>query len=229
MKKIIAATLAVYGALVATQSVQSRNVAKDSATTQQHHSGDGSVLLIGDYTAFCFFQFPGAGLADMRNINVNGHTQQVVHLRAQGGGANAQAFVNNLDKVATTITSPISFTVVKGNARRLLTVVKYIPHGETETVSQSFVTPDAIAKEEGELLLIANGNGSYSIPLGNGGIPQGSQLTYFQFLQLGASDNCNKHVSNINHLQINRRFVGISADPSDSCEHNCVDDTGAEE
>jgi hypothetical protein len=96
-------------------------------------------------------------------------------------------------------------------------------------VQRSFGTPDSKVAGEGAFLFIVNGNNNYSIPLGSDGIPEGAQLTFFQFLELGNENNCNKRVSNINHLQINRQFVGIATDPADSCEHNCDDASGTEE
>jgi hypothetical protein len=232
MKKAVAMTLAILSALIATQGVQARNIAKSGATTQQHHSGNGSVLTLGDYEAACFDG--GAALAETRNITVNGHSQQTVHLRAQQS-TEASAFITNLDKVTTVINSPINFSVVKGNGRFFLVTLDYIPHGGTQAddVEVNFLTPDSALKNamftEETLFLIDNGHGNYSVPVGTNGIPQGAKLTFFALNQIANEDNCSVHGSDINHLQINRTFVGISTDPSSSCGIDCRTDGGGGE
>jgi hypothetical protein len=233
MKKAVAMTLAVLSALITTQSVQARNTANSGGTTQQHHSGEGSVLTLGAYETACFGQ-SGAAFADTRNITVNGHSQQTVHIRAQSQTV-ARAFVTNLDTVTTVIDSTINFTVVKGNAKFLLITLDYIPHGgiQADEVEVNFLTPDSALKNamftEETLFLIDNGHGNYSVPVGTNGIPQGATLTDFSFSQEGNVSNCSVHGSDINHLQINRTFLGISTDPSASCGIACGTDGGGGE
>jgi hypothetical protein len=235
MKKIVAMTLGVLSVLVTTQSVHARNFAKSGATTQQHHSGNGSLLTLGDYEAECSSQEPGSALAETRNINVNGHSQQTVHIKAQAIAGIADAFVTNLDTITTVVNSPINFSVVKGNAKFLFVTLDYIPHGGTQAdeVEVNFLTPDSALKAENfkqeTFVLIDNGHGNYSIPVGTHGIPQGAQLTFFVFNQVADENNCTVHGSDINHLQINRTFVGISTDPSSSCGSDCSSNGGGTE
>jgi hypothetical protein len=235
MKKIIATTLGVLSLLVTTQSVHARNFAKSGATTQQHHSGDGSSLTLGGYQASCSSCEPGSALAETRNINVNGHSQQTVHLKAQSIAGIAEVFLTNLDTITTVVNSPINFSVVKGNAKFLFVVLDYIPHGGTQAddVEINFITPNSALKSENfkqeTFVLIDNGHGNYSIPVGTHGIPQGAQLTFFVFDQVGNENNCTVHGSDINHLQINRTFVGISTDPSSSCGSDCSVNGGGNE
>jgi hypothetical protein len=233
MIKTVAVTLAVLSALITTQSVQAKNIAKSGGTTQQHHSGDGSVLTLGAYETACFGP-SGAALAETRNITVNGHSQQTVHIRAQSMTVGS-AFITNLDTVTTVIDSPINFSVVKGNGKFLLITLDYIPHGGTQAdeVEVNFLTPDSALKNamftEETLFLIDNGHANYSVPVGTHGIPQGATLTFFSFNQDGNVNNCSVHGSDINHVQINRTFLGISTDPSASCGSDCGTNGGGGE
>lgn len=217
------ATLITLSAMVTTQSVFAKNSSKDVLVPQQHHSGNGTTLLLGGYASVCI---RGQAVADTRNISVNGHNVQVVHMTGQGLSSSL-AFLNNLDTVPTFVNSPISFTVEKGNARLLLITLAYIPHGGSPLDVQALylVTPDTQFVFPGLPLtqLISEGNGKYTIPFGSSGVPQGAQLIQISFNQLGIRTDCSKHVVDFDKLQINRRFVGIATDPLAECGIACGD------
>jgi hypothetical protein len=212
MRTIVAAGLVALTLCIGSQAVEAKNPAKfGGGVTEQHHSGASTGLLIGDYRTECNGSSQGTALADTRNISIsNAHNQQVVHLQAQGT-SEADAFLVNLSSQSqhtqtVEILTPITFTVVKGNARLLGVTVGFIPHGSTSQQIVTFVTSNS--KLTGDFLLVSNGNGNYSVPLGDG-LPQGATLTGLEFSEVGNQVDCTKVVSDISHVSVNNRFIGI--------------------
>lgn len=226
LPKLNLATLAILSviSISAAPSVHARNPLKDaeSSQQQQHHSGDGRTLVLGGYDVVCI---NGESSVESRNINVNGHNQQVLHMSAQRS-SQSLAFLNNLDTVPTFLKSPITFTLAKGNGRLLIVNLSFVTPGG-ENLFLSLVTPDSKVPALVPFLpvtyLISNGNGQYTVPSDSNGIPRGSQLLSLSLEQIGNFSDCSKHAIDFNELQINRRFVGISSDPAAFCDKSCGD------
>jgi hypothetical protein len=132
------------------------------------------------------------------------HNQQVVHLEAQGT-SEADSFLVNVQAAHVQISTPITFTLVNGAGRYLQINLAYTAHGSNLVKFSQFVTPTS--KLVGNLL-VDNGNGNFSIPLGQA-LPQGATLVNLSFSQFGNNESCTKHVSDINHLSINKKSIGI--------------------
>lgn len=239
MKKIVAATLVAFGLLASTQASFAGNFkhaaagtqATKGATTQSSHGAQG--LLLGTFETDCDFFTSGKASGDFQTILVNQHNQATVHLKANGGAV-AYCDLENTLSTPVTIKTPISFNLVKGNGNYLGVEVLFIPQGSTSESFIDFATPDSKLFNlfDGVVPLIDNGNGFFTIPLaqnGLNGIPQGARLTGLFFAQFANPKSCDNKSSNVNHLTVNNRGVGLDmTSPAAFCDDNCGCEGGGE-
>jgi len=201
---------------------------KTEAASPHPSPGSGSVdsapLSLGGFDTLCLPD-GGSAAAESRNIVVGSHNQQVVHLQAENFSV-ASTLVQHLN-AQTTIKQAIYFTLVTGTGDYLTVVVSYIPHGSVNEQTISFLTPNTKLPKTGAQSLFANGNGQFLIPVDSHnsgqGVPANAKLTKVLFGQLGQERDCTLQISEINHVIINGRAIGIDhSAPSSSCVQNCI-------
>lgn len=220
MNKTVSACLIALSFLLVSQPSFAKNPLKDLASVANHHSAAGVAL--GNFIVDC--HLGGSGNADVRNITVDGHSQLVAHLNATNF-TTAIAIVESLDTTQVTLQTPMTFRLVSGTGKWLIVGVEYTPHNSNTPVDVLYVTPDSNAPTITPFPtnpLIDNGDGTFTIPVGTGN-SQGARLNVLSFSEVGDHLTCNNHVSNINHLTINNRFIPIDTTaPSASCVNECV-------
>jgi len=187
------------------------------------HHGINPNLVVSGYAAQCQADNQGVVVADSRNINVGGHQQQVVHMKAQGQTF-AEVAIFDAGSTSTltpfALTQPIQFTVRNGNANWFNIIVFYNLPDSTTPVGSSWVTPTSKITGSNLSVLTSLGQGKFAIPVGNGGIPFGAIIGGILIQQGTNPNNCNNHRTDFNEIYINGYPVGITTGSS-ACGTSC--------
>lgn len=222
--KISHSLIAASAILIFAQSAFARNSAESTTAATPNISGStviplpavtpgthkSSNLSTGMYQVFCS---NGAGYAHIQTITktIGGFRQMVVNIESASNGSgseSAQAYFQvlqtstGLPVLETTLTQPITFQLVGGEA--CIVSVNNIP----------YVTPNSFFRRPGYKTLTALGHNRYSIPVD-------AFTQYLQSLEFQAAGDpskpCHRTTADINEININGAFVGITTTKAREC------------